>query len=41
MGVEDIYVVPGGSDMMAEMQKLAEKFKAKGRKPYIVPRRWF
>lgn len=37
MGVEDIYVVPGGSDMMAEMQKLAEKLKAKGRKPYIVP----
>ncbi len=37
MGVEDITVVAGGSDMMAEMQKVADALTAKGRKPYIVP----
>ena len=30
-------VVPGGSDMMAEMEKTAEELKAAGKKPYIVP----
>ncbi|WP_319471394.1 D-cysteine desulfhydrase [uncultured Pseudodesulfovibrio sp.] len=37
MGVKSIDVVPGGSDMMGEMEKLAEKLKAEGKKPYIVP----
>ena len=37
MGVKSITVVPGGSDMMGEMQKVADKLAASGRKPYIVP----
>lgn len=37
LGVEDIRVVPGGSDMLAELEKLAEELRAKGRKPYVVP----
>ena len=37
LGVEDIRVVPGGSDMMAELNKLADELRAKGRKPYVVP----
>ena len=37
LGIEDIHVVDGGSDMLGEMNKLAEKLKAEGRKPYIVP----
>ncbi len=37
LGVKGITVVPGGSDMMGEMEKVAEKLKAKGKKPYIVP----
>lgn len=28
---------PGGADMAAEMEKLAEDLRAKGRKPYIIP----
>jgi L-cysteate sulfo-lyase len=28
---------PGGTDMQAEMEKLAETFKAQGRKPYLIP----
>lgn len=38
MGLEDetITVVPGGSPMVAEMEKVAEQLKAQGRKPYIV-----
>ena len=34
---EDFTVVAGGSDMTAEMQKVADKLAAEGRKPYIVP----
>lgn len=37
MGVEAIRVVPGGSDMMGELEKLAAELRAQGRKPYIVP----
>jgi D-cysteine desulfhydrase len=37
LGVEGVHVVEGGSDMMAEMQKVAEMLKAEGRKPYIIP----
>lgn len=37
MGVKSIDVVPGGSDMMGEMEKLEAKLKAEGKKPYIIP----
>lgn len=37
MGVKSTRVVPGGSDMMAEMEKTAAELKAQGRKPYIIP----
>ena len=37
LGVEKTYVVPGGSDMLGELEKLAEKLRAEGRKPYVVP----
>jgi D-cysteine desulfhydrase len=36
MGVEEIKVVPGGSDMMKEMQTVAANLAAEGRKGYIV-----
>ena len=37
LGVSSISVVPGGSDMAAEMEKKAEMLRREGRKPYIVP----
>jgi len=37
LGVESITVVPGGSDMMAEMQKVADAVTAEGGKPYVIP----
>jgi D-cysteine desulfhydrase len=37
LGVEGIKVVPGGSDMMKEMQVVADGVAAQGRKPYIIP----
>lgn len=37
LGVQGITVVPGGSPMMDEMEKVAEKLRAKGKKPYIIP----
>jgi len=37
MGVKSITVVPGGSDMMGEMEKLEKKLAADGKKPYIIP----
>lgn len=37
LGVEAVTVVPGGSDMMGEMEKVAQKLKEQGRTPYIIP----
>jgi len=37
MGVKSITVVPGGSDMPGEMEKVATKLKAEGKKTYIIP----
>lgn len=37
LGVKSITVVPGGSDMMGEMEKLAENLQSQGRKTYIIP----
>jgi D-cysteine desulfhydrase len=37
MGVEEIKVVPGGSDMTAQMESVAESLAAAGRKGYIIP----
>lgn len=37
LGVEKIKVVPGGSDMMKEMQSVADELTAEGRKGYIIP----
>lgn len=37
LGTKSISVVPGGSDMMQAMQKVADKLSAEGKKPYIIP----
>jgi D-cysteine desulfhydrase len=37
LGVEKVSVVPGGSDMMAAMEAVAEGLRAQGRRPYIIP----
>ena len=37
MGVEDITVVPGGSDMMAAMNSVADEVAALGRKAHVIP----
>ena len=37
LGVEKISVVPGGSNMMEAMQKVADEVAAEGRKAYIIP----
>ena len=37
MGVRSITVVPGGSVMMDEMEKVAVRLRGEGKKPYIVP----
>lgn len=37
LGVEGIKVVPGGSDMMAEMQTVADEVAALGRQAYVIP----
>lgn len=37
LGVEKIDVVPGGSDMLAAMRKVAEELGREGRKGYIIP----
>ncbi|MBU2649026.1 D-cysteine desulfhydrase [bacterium] len=37
LGVETIEVVPGGSDMMAAMQRTADQLADEGRKGYIIP----
>lgn len=37
LGVNGINVVPGGSNMMEEMEKVVERLRAEGKKPYIIP----
>ncbi len=37
LGVKTISVVPGGSDMMAQMTQKADLLTAAGKKPYIIP----
>jgi D-cysteine desulfhydrase len=37
MGVKSIDVVPGGTDMMAAMEKKAAELSEKGKKPYMIP----
>jgi len=37
LGVEKVYVVPGGSEMMQEMEKVAQEVASEGRKAYIIP----
>ena len=37
LGVAGVTVVPGGSPMLDEMEKVAEGLRAKGKKPYIIP----
>jgi D-cysteine desulfhydrase len=37
MGVEKIKIVPGGSDMMKEMQAVSDEAAAEGGKAYIIP----
>ena len=37
MGVEDVVVVPGGSDLGAAMQKVAADLARAGRKGYVIP----
>jgi D-cysteine desulfhydrase len=37
MGVEKITVVPGGSDMTAAMQAVADEVAGEGRKAYVIP----
>ena len=37
LGVEHVTVVPGGSDLAAEMQKVADALKKEGRKGYVIP----
>ena len=37
MGVKSITVVPGGSDMADEMEKVAQQLKGEGKRPYVIP----
>ena len=37
MGVETVTVVPGGSDTMEAMAKVADEVKVEGRKAYVIP----
>lgn len=37
IGVEDVHVVKGGSNLMEEMETLADNLKRMGRNPYIIP----
>ena len=37
LGVESIRVVPGGSDMDAALESVAEEIRAEGRVPYVIP----
>jgi D-cysteine desulfhydrase len=37
LGVEEIHVVEGGSDVAGKMAAVAENLRAQGRKPYVIP----
>lgn len=37
LGVEQVKVVPGGSDVMQEMQDVADEVAVEGRKAYVIP----
>lgn len=37
LGVEETFVVAGGTDMMMELEKLSSKLTSEGRKTYIIP----
>lgn len=37
LGVEKVNVVPGGSDMLNELNKLADEIRTEGRNPYVIP----
>lgn len=37
LGVSSTKVVAGGSDMMTEMESVAEQLRSEGKKPYIIP----
>ena len=37
LGVEEVHVMEGGSNLMAKMEAIADDLRAKGRKPYIIP----
>lgn len=37
LGVKSVTVVPGGSPMPDEMEKLAESLRKQGKKPYVIP----
>lgn len=37
LNVEGVNVVPGGSDMVAEMSKVADELISEGRTPYVIP----
>lgn len=37
LGVEEVYVVKGGSNMQEALEHLAEELKNQGRRPYIIP----
>lgn len=37
LGAEAIRVVPGGSDMLSELEKLANELRKEGRTPYVIP----
>jgi D-cysteine desulfhydrase len=37
LGVSGVKVVPGGTDMIAEMESVAEDLRSKGETPYVIP----
>ena len=37
LGVSSLRVVPGGADMLGEMQKTADDLRKAGKKPFIIP----
>ncbi len=37
LGAKSYKIVPGGTDMMAAMESVAEALKAEGKRPYIIP----